>query len=415
MKILLSYPGIMPATAQVLQAFYENDWLHSFATTFVYQPNNPMQRRLADLLPSGLRAELNRRAISVVPPALVNTDPWLELMRVVLSRAGASASTVDRCWEKMVLSFDHKVAETVTSEVSAVYGYEHACRFTFERAEQVGAYKIYDLAAPHFTFLEKIIALEKESRPEHFSEDWKKIHAQDGRRNEHKSREFAAADLIVANSKFTAKTLIDAGYAASKICVVPLGGPAPSAMPAKRNGKVPVFFFVGNDPIRKGLPYLVEAWKSLGKVRGELLVAGSKLEKLSVPENVRLLGNIPNRAVMEQLSTASVLVLPSLCDGFGMVVTEALAHGVPVLTTTHTGAADLITEGKNGWVVPPANAVALAERLAWCLDHPEELEAMRESALRSARENTWAHYRTRLVETIESYFLPRPKEKPLLR
>ena len=91
---------------------------------------------------------------------------------------------------------------------------------------------------------------------------------------------------------------------------------------------------------------------------------------------------------------ASVLVFPTLCDGFGMVVAEALAHGVPVITTSNAGAADLIAEGRNGFVVPPGDVTALAERMQWCVDHPADVEEMREEALATAGRWTWSDFRS---------------------
>ena len=57
---------------------------------------------------------------------------------------------------------------------------------------------------------------------------------------------------------------------------------------------------------------------------------------------------------------AAMLVLPTLCDGFGYVVSEAMANGLPVITTYNAGAAERVDEGRNGFVVPPADALALA-------------------------------------------------------
>jgi glycosyltransferase involved in cell wall biosynthesis len=95
-----------------------------------------------------------------------------------------------------------------------------------------------------------------------------------------------------------------------------------------------------------------------------------------------------------------VLVLPSLLDGFGMVVSEALAHGLPVITTRNTGAADLIEPGINGWVIDAGNVEALAERLEHCIARPAELEAMREAAELSAARRPWSVYRSEIVDAV---------------
>lgn len=104
-------------------------------------------------------------------------------------------------------------------------------------------------------------------------------------------------------------------------------------------------------------------------------------------------GSVSRGAISRAYQEASILVFPTLCDGFGMVVGEAFAHGLPVITTPNAGAADLIVEGRNGFIVPPRDPEALADRMAWCADHPEEVAAMGEEALKTAREWSWTSFR----------------------
>jgi glycosyltransferase involved in cell wall biosynthesis len=99
---------------------------------------------------------------------------------------------------------------------------------------------------------------------------------------------------------------------------------------------------------------------------------------------------------------ASVLVLPSVCDGFGMVVTEAMAQGLPVICSSNAGASQLIVGGENGFIVPPANPEQLSERIAWCIRNPRPLYAMGQNALETARNWGWPHFRARFVRDLSS-------------
>jgi len=84
-----------------------------------------------------------------------------------------------------------------------------------------------------------------------------------------------------------------------------------------------------------------------------------------------------------------------------------------VITTVNAGAADLIEDGRNGFVVPPADVDALAERLAWCLDHADELVAMRRHAAATAARWTWhefrADFRRKLAERLGEPSLAPPR------
>jgi glycosyltransferase involved in cell wall biosynthesis len=104
--------------------------------------------------------------------------------------------------------------------------------------------------------------------------------------------------------------------------------------------------------------------------------------------------------LFEAYQAADVLVFPSLSDGFGMVVTEAMAHGLPVVTTDQAGAADLVTPD-NGLVVPAADPVALARALQWCLDNRGRLHAMRFHALETARRRQWHHFRRDFIAALD--------------
>ena len=83
-----------------------------------------------------------------------------------------------------------------------------------------------------------------------------------------------------------------------------------------------------------------------------------------------------------------------------MVVTEAFAHGLPVITTTRAGAADLVRHGENGFVIPPGDSDALAEALDWCLANRAELKAMRSAAFQTAAQWQWSDFRHALVRNV---------------
>ena len=101
-------------------------------------------------------------------------------------------------------------------------------------------------------------------------------------------------------------------------------------------------------------------------------------------------------------SQASVLVLPSLIDGFGLVVVEALACGIPVIVTVNTGASDIMTNGVEGFIIPIRDVEALKHKLEWCYSHPHELAEMGRAARRKAEELNWGLYRQRLANKVQS-------------
>jgi glycosyltransferase involved in cell wall biosynthesis len=98
-----------------------------------------------------------------------------------------------------------------------------------------------------------------------------------------------------------------------------------------------------------------------------------------------------------------VAVLPSISDGFGLVILEAMACGIPVIATDRTGAADLMEDGAHGFIVPARDVAALKERLAYLYRNHAEAKAMgaraRERVLSAF---TWEHYGERVVSVYSA-------------
>jgi glycosyltransferase involved in cell wall biosynthesis len=163
--------------------------------------------------------------------------------------------------------------------------------------------------------------------------------------------------------------------------------------------------------VNKGVHYLLQAWHAIGAgPHATLDLFGSvQLPIEALGETTRgatFHGHVAASDLRGAYRAASVLVFPTLCDGFGLVVQEALAHGVPVITTTNAGAADLIQDGRNGFVVAPASVAALAEKMQWCITHPGEISRMRQAALETAQAWTWDRFRETFRDKLRTAFGP---------
>jgi glycosyltransferase involved in cell wall biosynthesis len=100
--------------------------------------------------------------------------------------------------------------------------------------------------------------------------------------------------------------------------------------------------------------------------------------------------------------TSDVRVFPTLSDGFAMVVTEAFACGLPVITTDQAGASDLVRHGENGLIVPAGDALALRDALHWCLDNRLKVYEMRFAASETTKRWRWTDYRRKFIEEVSA-------------
>jgi glycosyltransferase involved in cell wall biosynthesis len=125
---------------------------------------------------------------------------------------------------------------------------------------------------------------------------------------------------------------------------------------------------------------------------------------------VRIRPSVSDSELLEAYRSSDLLVFPSVAEGFGHVLLEAMACGLPVVSTTHTAAPDLVTSGEDGFVIDPRNAEQLARKIEWALDHRIELRRMGRAARAKAEQFTWARFRRSVGSAVENFIEARERD-----
>ncbi|KQS76669.1 glycoside hydrolase [Rhizobium sp. Leaf384] len=219
---------------------------------------------------------------------------------------------------------------------------------------------------------------------------------------EREKAEWDLADAIVCPSRFVRDHVVACGGPADRCIVVPYGVNAPVAVERTHRMPGPLrVLTVGEVGLRKGSPYVVEAARLAGRsavfrMAGRTFLPDDLQREIS--RWVTLRGIVPRADIGAELRWADVFLLPSICEGSATAVYEALAAGLPVITTENTGS--VVRDGVEGFIVPTGNAVEIAlavERLAG----DAELRAdMSRNALSRAAEFTVEHYGRRLLAAL---------------
>ena len=351
-----------------------------------------------------LSGDSNRRRLDPLLKNKTLTYPWRELVRLIDGKLSRDEIRRDRIFHWALDGFDAWAAKQMKPPVRMVYGYETQCLKTFTAARERGIRTVLDLPSPEHDYVENLLSAEYRKFPELLTPAKKYFRSLQRERTARRHREFELADIVVANSSFTAKTWEASGLDGSKIRVVTLGGPPPEprGLDGRTKGNGPLrLVWAGTFSVRKGAHYLLEAWRGWNPGKAAVLdvfgsVALPDALMKDLPENVVLHGPVARQRVLDEFVRGDLLVFPTLCDGFGLVVPEAMSRGLPVLTTNQAGASDLVEDRVNGLIVEAGSAERLVEALQWGASNREALGAMRVAALETAERNQWKDYGVRL-------------------
>ena len=211
---------------------------------------------------------------------------------------------------------------------------------------------------------------------------------------------YSLADAITVPSTVAQRSFVAMGIPAEKVHVIPYGVRLDQFTrtedPPQNSFEV---LFAGQVSLRKGIPYLLQAFARLKHPNKHLTIAGAIQEDIrtllsTLPtDNVVFTGPLPQSQLAKKMSASHLLVLPSVEEGLALVQGQAMACGCPVLSTTATGAEDLFTDGQQGFIVPDRDVDALAERMQQIADDPALQRKLSEAAiLRVKTLGGWDHY-----------------------
>jgi glycosyltransferase involved in cell wall biosynthesis len=401
--VLISHPTGNQNVRNALRSLVEHNMLAEFWTTIAWNPHSRWNR----LLPSKLQCQLDRRAFTEAPGERIKCVPSREIVRL-----GVRTSPLEHlfCSSERPFSvigmyrhFDGRVARRLRDiRIDAIYAYEGGALQTFRQAKLQGVATLYELTSSYWYWERDLLRREQMRNPEMASLLPKLFDSEDHMR--WKDEELALADFVIVASHHVRKTLSGV-IPEDKILVIPYGAPPVRSRPQTSNEPPRPLrvLFAGALSQGKGIGYLLKAVEMLG-ADVELTLIGKRVAPNTIVDAAcnrwRWFETIPHERVMEIMTESDVLVLPSLGEGFGLVVTEALACGLPVIVTPNVGASDLVCDGREGFVVPVCSAEAIADRLNTLSRDRELLNGMSRNAQSTAARQSWELYRESWSEAV---------------
>jgi len=222
--------------------------------------------------------------------------------------------------------------------------------------------------------------------------------------------EYDEADIISVPSTFSLNTFLEKGFDRKKLFLNAYGVDLQRFKPLPRikSDKFKVLY-VGNLSVGKGIFYLLDAFKKLNYKKKELTLIGpiqknikKKIEKY-FSENIKYLSIIKNNQLNKYYSNADVYVQPSIDEGFGLVIAEALACGCPIIATENTGAPDLFNNNNEGFIIKPRSVEKIYEKLEQLADDENLRKRMSTNALiKTKKIGGWNEYGDRWVSKLNN-------------
>ncbi|WP_452232347.1 glycosyltransferase family 4 protein [Lacinutrix sp. MEBiC02595] len=268
-------------------------------------------------------------------------------------------------------------------------------------AKKRGVITILERGSSHYSYQMDILTKEYKKHNKNFSPDydtWKR-----------ELLEYELADYISISSIYVKRTFIEMGIPESKLLLNPYGVEITNFKQIPKTDATFRVVYAGGFTFQKGVEYLLKAFYELNLPNSELIHLGSvnnetqDLIERYKKDNIKFLGHQKQDELYKYYSQGSVFVMMSIQDGFGMVLPQAMACGLPIIATNNTGGPDLLTaNGEEGYVINIRDVNALKEKLRYLYNNPEVCITMGQKAkTRVSQGFSWDDYGTRYFNNLK--------------
>ncbi len=268
-----------------------------------------------------------------------------------------------------------------------------------------GVINIVEAVNTHVEYQEEIL----EEEHKNLNLAWKPFPKNEKKR---RLKEYEIADYILLPSEFVKRSFMIKGFPEKKLLKVPYGFDNRIFQRGKNNQENSndrfTVLYVGSISVRKGIRYLIQAFKDLNHPNKQLLLVGpntddGSLKDITLTDDIALTGALKGKQLEDVYQSADVFCLPSIEDGFGLVLGEALSVGLPIIATVNTGAEEMITNEKEGFIVPIRNSQIICEKLQLLADNATFHKSLCIAATeKSSKLKGWDEAGLRLVSTLKS-------------
>lgn len=400
--LLFCHPFGGPAVRHAAVALNEAGLLGEFWTCVHTQPTALLRR----LMPEPVVRQFTGQRFPLQLAGRVRAAPLEELSQG-FGQPLAFRRLIRRGHDRLAVvgvqqGLDRRASERLCSDgFTGVYAYEGGATALFRAAQQRHLPRLYDVPNGYARRAQALFDEEALLAPRWAGAETPR---HDGASLDAHDAELALADVAFVPSTFAMQTVDRSGVFTGTVVVVPHGPllhVGDAGIRPRRVSKTLRVLYVGGLGLLDGVRYLLAACRRLSGAIDVTFVAPPSSELAPAAEDAltrhRWIPSCTPDRLLDEMTRHDVLVLPSLFEGFGRPLLEAMASGLPIVATDHTAAPDLIDDGVQGYVVPIRDADAIAEKLDLLRREPDLCATMGHAARRRATEFSWENYRASLA------------------
>lgn len=401
-SVIVSHPA-QQHSYKLATAIEKCEMLHSYCTTVYYNPTKFLYRVLSLVLSTENIERMTRRKLPILNYKLKQFNEILGLLYLYIIRKDKKGKISSIYGNYLGDKFGKSIAKFAKkNHVKAVVAYDRFAYKCFKELEDTDIIKILDMSSIPLTSMYDIIKNDLENSGIFVETYYQQLQGFNQNSMDRSINEILAADYYLVASEYVKNILIKDNIDKEKIFVARYGADIErfsfeTKEQKSKQDKI-IFLFVGKLQAPKGIHYLLEAFKQLKLNRNdiELRVAGSMMnnERLfeSYKEFFTYLGEVPNYKMSDIYKESDVFILPTMFDGASLAIVEALASGLPVITTSSAGNSELITDGKDGFVIPTGEIEVLKNKIIWFVENKDKIPSMAIAARKTAEHTTWEKY-----------------------
>lgn len=369
--------------------------LAEYHTSYAFNPNSFISGFFRALRMKSIL----RKKLPYAVRARIVCHPFWDMVRRLPFAIGRKIGVKS---ENVNTILDKKIGKDILKKKKSLcgaYAYANGAERIFQAIKEQGGVCVYDLPIAYHKEVLKQVNYESMMNPE-----WMGRSTLYSNRNlcHQIDRELDSADVIIVASTYVKNSLTQEGFAPSNIYVIPYGFPKLNPKVYRKiDGKLKLLY-VGGLSQMKGFSYMMAAYEKLQDLV-DLYIIGGGIATSCIQKSlgkVHYLGTMSHNSVLNCMRDADILLFPSLSDGFGLVVSEAMSQGTPAIVSDHCGAMDVIQDGVNGWIVPSRNSEAIVDKIQSILRNRSCIEGCGRNALSTASERPWARYEEDVYKVV---------------